>query len=78
VGRIVRIESHRPFQKRRSGWPVVAGHPLATQGQTINYLLLLMAEIEQVHQVGDGGAVQRNIRVTAAGDGVREVVAAAG
>src|SRR5713226_2565593 len=39
-------------------------------------LLFERAKVEQVHQIADGWAVQRDVGV-AAGDGIREIVAAA-
>src|SRR5260370_3250860 len=57
----------------RSGWPWVRVIRL----RSTETPFLVVAKLEQVHQIADGWTVQRNVRVALAGCGVGEIVPAA-
>src|SRR6266851_2325976 len=64
-------EEHRI--ERRSGWPGGSGHPLAAYGT----FSLVVAKVEQIHQIADRWTVQWNVGVLRAGYGIGEIVPAA-
>src|ERR1700692_4874131 len=66
--RVRQVKSPTLSHATRQGWGIALSLVL---------VVIVITEAEQVHQIADGWAVQRDVGILLAGDGIGEVVAAA-